>query len=72
MGAVSFRTTKPKSPHDVWREFFSNAALLKKHRVTEDELQILREFSPLGVVICTGDILFILETIRWANRKHRT
>jgi hypothetical protein len=71
MATMSFKSARQKPQPDVWREFFSNAALLKKYRVTEDELTILREFSPLGVVVCVGDVLFIIETIRWANRKHR-
>jgi hypothetical protein len=71
MATASPRAAANKPRRDVWQEFFGNAALLKKLRVTEEELEILREFSPLGVVICVGDVLFILETIRWANRKRR-
>ncbi len=29
----------------------------------------LRDFSPLGVLTGSGDLLFILETIRWARDK---
>ena len=65
MAASIFR---PKSQHEIWAEFFADAALLASNHVTAEELEVLHDFSPLGVVTCTGDILFILSTIRWANR----
>jgi hypothetical protein len=61
--------SRPQSQHEVWEDFFANAELLSMNRVTEEELEILRDFSPLGVITCTGDILYILGTIRWANRQ---
>jgi len=67
--ASSIFRTRPKSQRDLWDEFFSNAALLSRNHVTDEELEILHDFSPLGVVTCTGDILFILSTIRWASAK---
>jgi hypothetical protein len=63
------RHSWPKSQGDLWNEFFNDAELLARHQVTAEELIILRDFSPLGAITCTGDILFILSTIRWANRK---
>jgi len=61
---------RDKPRRDVRQEFLSNAALLKRHCVSDEELEILGQFAPRGVVICNRDILFILETIRWAcNRK---
>ncbi len=60
---------RPKSQDEVWAEFFADAELLAANHVTEEEIEILRDFSPLGVITCTGDILFILSTIRWANRE---
>lgn len=63
------RPPKARSQREVWQAFFSNAALLRKNQVTDEELEILHDFSPLGVVTCDGDILFILSTIRWARDK---
>ena len=67
MATAIFKTAKHKSQRDVWQEFFSDTELLERNHVTAEELEILRDFSPLGVVTCNGDILFILETIRWAR-----
>jgi hypothetical protein len=69
MATAIFKTAKHKPQCDVWQEFFSDSEVLERNHVTEEELEILRDFSPLGVVTCTGDILFILETIRWARDK---
>ena len=67
--ASSIFRLRPKSQREVWQEFFADAELLERNHITEEELEILHDFSPLGVVTCAGDILFILSTIRWANRK---
>jgi hypothetical protein len=67
--AGSILRFKPKSQRDIWNGFFSDTELLARHQVTAEELVILHDFSPLGAITCTGDILFILSTIRWANRK---
>jgi hypothetical protein len=69
IGAAIFKSSKPKPPRDVWQEFLSDTELLKNNHITEEELEILKDFSPLGVVTCTGDILFILSTIRWGRDK---
>ncbi len=66
---ASFFQARPKSQHEVWAEFFADVALLVANHVTQEEIEILHDFSPLGVVTCIGDILFILSTIRWANRE---
>lgn len=42
---------------------------LEKHKVTGEDLEILNDFSPLGGVKGQGDVLFILDTIRWARAK---
>jgi hypothetical protein len=67
--AVSIFKAKRRSHRDVWAEFFANSKRLARHHVTAEELQILRDFAPRGVVTCIGDVLFILGTIRWANRE---
>jgi hypothetical protein len=64
----SFFQARPRTQHDVWAEFFADAELLARNHVTQEESEILHDFSPLGAVTCIGDILFILSTIRWANR----
>ena len=63
------KTTKRQSRPTVCQEFLSDGELLKKNRVTAEELEILHDFSPLGVLTGSGDLLFILETIRWARDK---
>jgi hypothetical protein len=60
---------RPKSQREIWQEFFDDTKLLARHHVTDEELVILHDFSPLGAITCIGDVLFILSTIRWANRQ---
>ena len=69
MATSIFKSIRPKSQYEVWQDFFNDAELLERYRVTEEDLEILRDFSPLGVVTCVGDIHFILSTIRWARDK---
>ena len=64
MANAIFGAAKRLGRHDVWREFLDDAELQKQHRITEEEICILKGFSPLGVVTGTGDILFILKQIR--------
>ena len=64
-----FKSSRRKLPRDVWNEFLGDTELLRKHQITDDELAILHEFAPRGVVTCTGDILFILSTIRCGRDK---
>ncbi len=68
--AGSILRFKPKSQRDIWNGFFSDTELpsARLHQVTAEELVILHDFSPLGAITCTGDILFILGTIRSTNR----
>jgi hypothetical protein len=63
------KTAKRKTRPNVWQEFLGDTNLLKKNRVTGEELEILQDFSPLGVLTGSGDLLFILEKIRWARDK---
>ena len=69
MAAGVFRSSKRMPPREVWNAFLGDAELLRKNHITDDELAILKEFSPLGVVTCTGDILFILSTLRSGRDK---
>lgn len=59
-----FGVAKRLGRRDVWQEFLDDAELRRKHRVTEEEISLLKGFAPLGVVTGTGDILFILKQIR--------
>jgi len=67
--ALARKTTKRKSQPTVWQEFLNDGELLKRNRVTDEELEILGDFSPLGVLTGSGDLLFILDKIRWARDK---
>ncbi len=69
MATTIFRFRKPRSQHGVWQDFFGDAKLLERNHVTDEELEILHDFSPLGGVTSNTDILFILSTIRWARDK---
>jgi hypothetical protein len=60
---------KNKAGSKVWQNFLGDGALLKKNQVTDEELEILQDFSPLGVLTGSGDLLFILDKIRWARDK---
>jgi hypothetical protein len=63
------KITSRKARPAVWREFLGDTKLLKHNQVTAEELEILKDFSPLGVLTGSGDLLFILEKIRWARDK---
>ena len=69
MADTIFKTAKRKPRRNVWQEFLGDSELLKKNHVTDEELEILKDFSPLGVLTGSGDILFILDKIRWARNK---
>jgi len=63
------KIVKRKPRRHVWQEFLGDTELLKNNQVTDEELEILKDFSPLGVLTGSGDLLFILEKIRWARDK---
>ncbi len=70
MATAIFKSAKPKTRRDdVWQEFLGDTELHRRNRITAEELEILKDFSPLGVLTGSGDILFILDTIRWARDK---
>ncbi|HLI78861.1 MAG TPA: hypothetical protein VKV03_02695 [Candidatus Binataceae bacterium] len=69
MASVSSKVTRHQKARNVWRDCLSDARFLKKNRVTEEDQQILSDFSPLGGVKGEADVLFILDTIRWARDK---
>jgi len=51
----------------AWHRFVSNRALLARHKVTPDELSILKRVSMLGRVPCVDHFLFVLHSIRQAT-----
>jgi transcriptional regulator with XRE-family HTH domain len=53
-------------PTDAWRRFASNRALLRRHRVTRDELRVLKQVSLIEHVSYPSHFLFILTSIRQA------
>ena len=60
---------KRQKATDVWRDCLNDPRFLEQHRITQEDRQILSDFSPLGGVKAEADVLFILETIRWARDK---
>jgi len=59
-----FSVAKRLGRRDVWQDFLDDAELHKQHRITEEEILLLKGFAPLGVITGSGDILFILKQIR--------
>jgi len=57
--------SKASSP-DGWKQFSSNAALLRRHKVTPAELKVLRQVNALGAVSNPRSFLFVLNSIRMA------
>jgi transcriptional regulator with XRE-family HTH domain len=67
--AVLIRGTEFKSVEKdgAWSRFVSNRALLRRHKVTADELNVLKRISMLGRVPCVDHFLFVLTSIRQAT-----
>jgi len=61
---------QPQEKGGAWTRFVSNRALLARHKVTADELGILKRISMLGRVPCVDHFLFVLNSIRQAT-SHR-
>ena len=51
---------------DGWRQFVTNQALLRRHKVTPAELKVLRQINTLGPVSSPRNFLFVLNSIRMA------
>jgi hypothetical protein len=68
--ALAIRKTsrRPKA-RDEWRDCLNDARFLKENRISDEDLEILNDFSPLEGVMGETDVLFILDTIRWARNK---
>lgn len=61
---------KPKARRpeetDPWKQFLANRGLLKRHRVSANEIKMLKQVSLLTDVSSPRDFLFILNTLRQA------
>jgi transcriptional regulator with XRE-family HTH domain len=55
--------------HTAWREFSENRTLLRKYRLTREELSTLKRINTLGKVGSPRDFLFVLMAIRQALSK---
>jgi|HubBroStandDraft_6_1064221.scaffolds.fasta_scaffold1946492_2 transcriptional regulator with XRE-family HTH domain len=67
---VLIRRTQTQPPLEkigAWDRFVGNRALLARHKVTADELGILKRISMLGRVPCVDHFLFVLNSIRQAT-----
>lgn len=49
---------------DAWKRFLTEASLIKRFHITDDELRVLKEVSRLGKVTRPRDFLFVLNAIR--------
>lgn len=58
-----------RSRREVWEDFLNDTALLGRHRVTDEEIAILKTFAPFGTLTGSEDIIFILERIRRSRRR---
>src|ERR1700733_1161442 len=56
-----FGIAKRFGRRDIWQEFLDDTELRKQHRITDEEILLLKGFAPLGVITGTVDILFILK-----------
>jgi transcriptional regulator with XRE-family HTH domain len=62
-------STKPKpagSQTDTWKRFTTEAALLKRHHVTDEELRVLKEVNRMAKIKNPRNLLFVLNSIRQA------
>ena len=53
----------------AWKEFSENRTLLRKYRLTRDELSTLKRINTMGKVGSARDFLFVLMAIRQALSK---
>ena len=52
---------------DGWRQFSTNLPLLQRHRVSPQELKVLKQANSLKPISNPRDFLFILNSIRMAS-----
>jgi hypothetical protein len=63
-----FKSNSALSRSESWSQFTQDKALLAKHRVTDDELAMLKSMMLLGSLQNVRDFLAVLKQIRFARR----
>jgi hypothetical protein len=58
-----------RSRREIWEDFLNDSALLARHRVTDDEIEMLKTFAPFGTLSGSEDIIFILERVRRSRKR---
>jgi hypothetical protein len=58
-----------RSRREIWEDFLTDTPLLARHRVTDEEIAILKTFAPFGTLTGSEDIIFILERVRRSRRR---
>jgi len=63
-----FKSNFPPSRSDNWAKFTEDENLLAKHRVTDEELVMLKSMMLLGTLQNVKDFISILKQLRFARR----
>jgi hypothetical protein len=63
-----FKSNSAPSRSEAWSQFTQDKALLAKHRVTDDELVMLKSMMLLGSLQNVGDFISVLKAIRFTRR----
>jgi hypothetical protein len=63
-----FKSNSPPSRSESWAKFTEDEALLAKHRVTDDELVMLKSMMLLGSLQNARDFISVLKAIRFTRR----
>jgi hypothetical protein len=63
-----FKSNSPPSRSDNWSKFTEDESLLAKHRVTSEELVMLKSMMLLGTLQNVRDFISVLKQIRFARR----
>jgi len=63
-----FKSNSPPSRSEAWSKFTHDEALLAKHRVTDDELVMLKSMMLLGSLQTVRDFISVLKAIRFTRR----
>ena len=58
-----------RSRREIWEDFLHDTPLLSRHRVTDEEIDMLKTFAPFGQLTGSEDIIFILERIRRSRKR---
>jgi hypothetical protein len=66
----NFKSNSPPSWSDNWSKFTEDENLLAKHRVTDEELVMLKSMMLLGTLQSVRDFISVLKQIRFTRRPH--